>query len=244
MTNMKKTAIVTGAAKGIGLGIAKEFCARGYQVYGTYVSDYTKEELAVLEEDGFRLIKSDVADPEACRVFVDEIMENTKTIDVLVNNAGMTRDRLLLRMNEEDFESVLKTNLAGAFHMIKAVMKPMIKKRWGRIINISSVVGLAGNAGQTNYAASKAGLIGFSKSAARELAARNITVNCVAPGFIRTEMTDILNEDIKNMHLASIPLKRFGEVSDVAKAVAFLASDDAGYITGQVINVCGGMVMN
>ena len=239
----KKTAIVTGAAKGIGLAIARELQICGYTVYGTYVSDYNPEEITALERDSFRLLRFDSSVQEDCRAVADRAVEDTGRIDVLVNNAGITRDDLLLRMSGADFEKVLDTNLTGAFYMMSAVTKTMIRQRYGRVVNISSVVGITGNAGQTNYAASKAGLIGLSKSAAKELASRNITVNCVAPGFIATDMTDVLKDDCKEAILNQIPMKRFGEPSDVAKAVAFLVSENAGYITGEVLSVCGGMVM-
>ena len=239
----KRIAVVTGATKGIGLSIAKELVEKGYKVYGTYVSDYKKETLALIEEENLILLRCDASSAESSQAVIDSVVEKEGCVDVLVNNAGITKDGLLLRMDSEAFDTVLQTNLVGAFNMTKAVTRHMMKKRQGRIINISSVVGITGNAGQANYAASKAGLIGFSKSVAKELASRNITVNCVAPGFIKTDMTDVLKDEIKDALLTQIPLKRFGEPSDVAKAVTFLASEDASYITGQVIGVCGGMVM-
>ena len=239
----KKTAVVTGASKGIGLAIAKELCQRGYEVYGSYVSRYSEEEIGALEEDGFHLLKADVSVPEEAQLLVDKVLAEHGSLDVLVNNAGITKDNLLLRMTAEDFSRVLDVNLTGAFNTVKAATKPMMKQRAGRIVNITSVVGLTGNAGQANYAASKAGLIGFSKSVAKELASRNVTVNCVAPGFIRTDMTDVLKDEIKESIRKDIPLGRFGEPSEIAKVVAFLVSDDAAYITGQVVNVSGGLVV-
>lgn len=239
----KKAAIVTGATKGIGLAIARELCETGYQVVGTYVREYAQDEIAKIEQPGFCLWRCDSSNSKECETLINRVMEEVGSIDVLVNNAGITKDNLLMRMSPEDFENVLFVNLTGAFNMAKAASKIMMRQRQGNIINISSVVGLIGNAGQSNYAASKAGLIGFSKSLAKELSSRNIRVNCVAPGFIQTDMTDVLNDKIKDAILQQIPLGKFGQPEDVAKAVAFLVSDHAKYITGQVLNVCGGMVI-
>jgi 3-oxoacyl-[acyl-carrier protein] reductase len=189
------------------------------------------------------LVQANVADKDAVEQMVGAVVEAFGTIDILVNNAGITRDGLLARMKDEDFEAVVDTNLKGVFYCTKAVAKLMMKKRSGRIVNMASVVGLTGNAGQTNYAASKAGVIGFSKSAAKELASRGITVNMVAPGFIATDMTDAMNEKAKEAVLGTIPMKRMGQPEDVANAVLFLVSENASYITGQIVNVDGGMVM-
>ena len=239
----KKTAIITGAAKGIGLAIARELSERGYQVVGTYVHDYSKETIEKLTNTNFQLYQSDTTCPTQCEELVNRVHSEYGSVDVLVNNAGITRDKLLLRMEADDFSKVLETNLTGAFHMTKAVAKIMVKQRHGKIVNISSVVGIVGNAGQINYSASKAGLIGFSKSLAKELASRNINVNCIAPGFIQTDMTEELSDKVKDSIMQQIPLRKFGAEEDVAKTAAFLVSDDAKYITGQVLNVCGGMVM-
>ena len=188
-------------------------------------------------------VKGDVANFEDCENFVKQVIERFGQIDVLVNNAGITKDMLLMRMKKEDFEQVIDTNLVGTFNVTKNVVPYMMKARSGRIINISSVVGISGNAGQTNYSASKAGIIGFTKSLAKEIASRNILVNAVAPGFIETNMTDVLKDDVKQEIAKNIPLKRMGTAQDVANVVKFLASDDSSYITGQVINVDGGMLM-
>ena len=188
-------------------------------------------------------MQCDVADFEACENMIKTMIETYGHLDILVNNAGITRDGLLMKMSEEDFDAVLNTNLKGAFNCIKHISRQMLKQKSGRIINISSVSGVLGNAGQANYCAAKAGVIGLTKSAAKELASRGITVNAVAPGFIKTEMTDVLKDDIKKAIMENIPMKAFGETEDIANAVAFLASEEARYITGQVISVDGGMAM-
>lgn len=242
-----KTALVTGASRGIGRAIALRLAAEGARVAINYAGNVkaAEEVKAAIEAAGGTAIlcRADVADSAAVEAMVADVAEEFGAIDILVNNAGITRDTLLMRMKDEDFAKVLDTNLKGVFYCTKAVAKLMMKKRAGRIVNMASVVGLVGNAGQTNYAAAKAGVIGFSKSAAKELASRGITVNAVAPGFIGTDMTADLPESVKEKALSDIPLGRAGQPEDVANAVLFLASDQASYITGQVVHVDGGMVM-
>lgn len=242
-----KTALVTGASRGIGRAVALRLAEEGARVAINYAGNVkaAEEVKAAIEAAGgtAMLCRADIADSAAVEAMIEEIVKAFGAIDILVNNAGITRDTLLMRMKDEDFEKVLDTNLKGVFYCTKAVSKLMMKKRAGRIVNMASVVGLVGNAGQTNYAAAKAGVIGFSKSAAKELASRGITVNVVAPGFIGTDMTAGLSEAVKEKALADIPLGKMGEPKDVANAVLFLASDQASYITGQVVNVDGGMVM-
>ena len=242
-----KTALVTGASRGIGRAVALRLAEEGARVAINYAGNVkAAEEVKVaIEAAGgtAMLCRADIADSAAVEAMIEEIVKAFGAIDILVNNAGITRDTLLMRMKNEDFEKVLDTNLKGVFYCTKAVSKLMMKKRAGRIVNMASVVGLVGNAGQTNYAAAKAGVIGFSKSAAKELASRGITVNVVAPGFIGTDMTAGLSDAVKEKALADIPLGKMGEPKDVANAVLFLASDQASYITGQVVNVDGGMVM-
>ena len=243
----KKVAVVTGASRGIGAAIARELAAAGMYVVINYCGSEEKaQELKTeIERNGGEasIYKCDVSDNVACKEFIGNVIAEYGHLDVLVNNAGITRDGLLMRMSEEDFDKVLDTNLKGTFHTIRAALRQMIRQRSGRIINMASVVGVSGNAGQANYAASKAGVIGLTKTAAREVASRGITVNAVAPGFIETDMTEVLPEKIKEASAAQIPLGKFGKAEDVANAVAFLASEDAGYITGQVLHVDGGMVM-
>ena len=242
-----KTALVTGASRGIGRAIALRLAAEGARVAINYAGNVkaAEEVKAAVEAAGGAAIlcQADISDSAAVEAMVADVVKEFGTIDILVNNAGITRDTLLMRMKDEDFAKVLDTNLKGVFYCTKAVAKLMMKKRSGHIVNMASVVGLVGNAGQTNYAAAKAGVIGFSKSAARELASRGITVNVVAPGFIGTDMTAVLPEAVKEKTLAGIPLGKMGEPEDVANAVLFLASDQASYITGQVVHVDGGMVM-
>ena len=242
-----KTALVTGASRGIGRAIALRLAAEGARVAINYAGNVkaAEEVKAAVEAAGGAAIlcQADISNSAAVEAMVADVVKEFGTLDILVNNAGITRDTLLMRMKDEDFAKVLDTNLKGVFYCTKAVAKLMMKKRSGRIVNMASVVGLVGNAGQTNYAAAKAGVIGFSKSAARELASRGITVNVVAPGFIGTDMTAVLPEAVKEKTLAGIPLGKMGEPEDVANAVLFLASDQASYITGQVVNVDGGMVM-
>ena len=242
-----KTALVTGASRGIGRAIALRLAAEGASVAINYAGNTAKAEetKAAIEAAGGKaaLFQADVSDSAQVEQMVAAVTETFGAIDILVNNAGITRDGLLMRTKEEDVAAGLDTNLKGIFHVTKAVSKLMMKKRAGRIVNMASVVGIMGNAGQTNYAAAKAGVIGFTKSAAREFAARGITVNAVAPGFIATDMTAAMPEKAKEATLAAIPLRRMGEPEDVANAVAFLVSDQASYITGQVVKVDGGMVM-
>ncbi|MAF27208.1 MAG: 3-oxoacyl-[acyl-carrier-protein] reductase [Gemmatimonadota bacterium] len=239
-------ALVTGAARNIGRAIATRLAADGFDVACVDMTeDSLTETVAEVESLGRRAVAvaADVSDPESSRAAVDATMEAFGRVDVLVNNAGITRDGLLLRMSEEDFGLVLSVNLKGVFHFSKAAARPMMKQRSGRIINISSVIGLRGNAGQSNYAASKAGVIGFTKSLAQELASRGILVNAVAPGFIGTAMTENLPESVKEGMLKSIPLGKLGTPENVAGIVSFLASEDSSYVTGQVLTVDGGMVM-
>lgn len=242
-----KVAVVTGASRGIGREIAMTLAKYGATVIVNYCGskERAEEVVGMIKEQGGNAIayQADVADAKATEAMFADIMAEYKKIDILVNNAGITRDNLIMKMSEEEFDQVVDTNLKGSFNCIKQVTRPMLKQRSGRIINISSVVGVIGNIGQLNYCASKAGIIGMTKSAARELGSRGITVNAVAPGFIQTEMTDVLPESAKEMALAQIPLKKFGEVSHIAETVAFLASEKAAYITGQVIQVDGGMGM-
>ena len=244
----KKTALITGAARGIGRQIAIELAKDGYDVAINYRT--MNEELENLKsqiENDFGvnviLVQGDVSNFEDAEKIVKETIEKLSKIDVLVNNAGITKDGLLMRMAKEDFKKVIDINLIGTFNVTRNVIPFMVKQKSGRVINISSVVGVAGNAGQTNYSDSKAGIIGFTKSLAREVASRNILVNAVAPGFIATDMTNALNDAQKENINNQIPLKRIGTAQDVANLVKFLASDDASYITGQTIHVDGGMIM-
>ncbi|HIW54430.1 MAG TPA: 3-oxoacyl-[acyl-carrier-protein] reductase [Candidatus Ruthenibacterium merdigallinarum] len=242
-----KCAVVTGGGRGIGRAVCLALAAQGADVVVNYAgsAEAAGETAKACRALGVRAIavQADVADEAQAAALVETAVREMGGVDILVNNAGITRDGLLLRMSEDDFTRVLDTNLKGAFHCMKAACRGMMRRRAGRIVNISSVVGVRGNAGQANYAASKAGLIGLSKSAAKELASRGITVNCIAPGFIDTAMTAALPEAVKEKLLAEIPMGRFGAAEDVAAAAAFLASDAAAYITGQVLCVDGGMAM-
>ena len=242
-----KAALVTGASRGIGKAIALELARQGADVAVNYAgsADRAAEVVKEIESLGGKAIaiQGDVADSKRVTEMVQETIQTFGRLDILVNNAGITRDTLLMRMKEEDWDAVINTNLKGVFLSTKAVTRQMMKQRSGRIINIASVVGLAGNAGQANYVAAKAGVIGLTKTTARELAPRGITVNAVAPGFIETDMTGALPEGVAGDMLGQIPLGRFGAPEDVAKLVGFLASDDASYMTGQTLNVDGGMVM-
>jgi 3-oxoacyl-[acyl-carrier protein] reductase len=241
-----KIALITGATRGIGKGIAEAFAKNGASVAFTYVS--SDEKARALEAELMALgvkakgYKSDAGDFKAADDLVNQVLVDFGTIDILVNNAGITRDTLLMRMSEQQWDEVMNANLKSVFNMVKAVQKPMLKARKGSIINMSSVVGVKGNAGQSNYAASKAGIIGFTKSIALELGSRNIRSNAIAPGFIETEMTAALDEKVIQQWREGIPLKRGGSVEDVANLCLFLASDMSAYITGQCINVCGGML--
>ena len=242
-----KTAVVTGGSRGIGRAICEELARGGANVVLCYAGNEAAaaETVSACEALGAKAlaVKCDVADGEQVKALMDEAVKAFGRIDILVNNAGITRDGLLMMMKEADFDAVISANLRGTFLCMKAVARTMMKQRYGRIVNLSSVVGLRGNAGQVNYAASKAGVIGMTKSLAKELASRGVTVNAVAPGFIDTDMTAAMPEAAKTATLASIPMQRLGAPEDIAKAVAFLASDGAAYITGQVIAVDGGMAM-
>jgi 3-oxoacyl-[acyl-carrier protein] reductase len=248
MTNLSgKTAIITGASRGIGAEIARKMAEAGAKIVVNYSGSQAKAE-AVVEEiksNGGEAIavKADVADAVAVKAMVEQTMQAFGSVDILVNNAGITRDNLMMRMKDDEWDDVINTNLKGVFICTKAVTRQMMKQRSGRIVNIASIVGVMGNAGQANYVAAKAGVIGLTKTTARELASRNITANAVAPGFITTDMTDKLGEDIQKSMLAQIPLGRFGKPEEVAKAALFLASDDASYMTGQTLHLDGGMVM-
>ncbi len=244
---MKKIAFITGATRGIGKQIAITLAEAGYDIAINYRKENeelknTKQEI---EQTGAKCLslQGDVSNYDDCERIAKQIIEEYEKIDVLVNNAGIIKDTLLMRMKKEDFEDVINVNLVGTFNMTKNVIPYMMKNRRGRIINISSVVGVSGNAGQANYAASKAGIIGFTKSLAKEVGSRNILVNSIAPGFIETAMTDVLKEEIKEEIAKTIPLKRMGKAQDVANVVKFLASEESSYITGQVIHVDGGMLM-
>ncbi|MBM7643425.1 3-oxoacyl-[acyl-carrier-protein] reductase [Streptococcus loxodontisalivarius] len=239
-----KNVFVTGSTRGIGLAIAHKFASLGANVVLNGRSAISQELLDSFKDYGVTVlaISGDISDSQDAKRMVAEATEALGSIDVLVNNAGITNDKLMLKMTEEDFESVLKINLTGAFNMTQAVLKPMSKARQGAIINMSSVVGLVGNVGQANYAASKAGLIGFTKSVAREVAARGVRVNAIAPGFIESDMTDAIPEKMKDAMLVQIPMKAFGQPEQVADVTVFLASQE--YLTGQVIAIDGGMTMN
>lgn len=239
-----KIALVTGGTRGIGKGICQKFAEEGATVVFTYLSSDEKAKALQSElGENSLAVKSDAAQLEQAEELVNQIVEKYGQLDVVVNNAGITRDNLLMRMKEEDWDAVMNTNLKSVFNVTKAVQRTMLKQRSGSIINITSVVGVQGNAGQANYAASKAGIIGFTKSIAKELGSRSIRCNAVAPGFIETEMTEALDENVVDEWRKSIPLKRGGTPEEVANAVTFLASDMSSYVTGQTISVCGGMLM-
>lgn len=242
-----KTVLITGGSRGIGKAVAMKFAENGYQIIINYVSDKTdteqlKKELLQVGAADILLIKADVSNSEDVKNMVKESIEKFEKIDVLVNNAGITKDNLLMRMSEEEFNKVIQINLKGTYLVTKEVTRYMMKKKKGSIVNLASVVGVAGNAGQCNYAASKAGIIGFTKSVAKELASRNIRANAVAPGFIETDMTNVLKDEIKENINSQIPLKRMGTAREVAELVYFLGEDSSSYITAQTINVDGGMI--
>lgn len=246
--NDNKVALITGGSRGIGEKIAERFAQAGYNLIINYVSNIENvEELEAKIKGNANIeilfIQSDVTSFESCENMVNEAIKKFGHIDVLVNNAGITKDTLLMRMKEEDFDKVINVNLKGTYNVTKNVIPYMMKQKYGKIINISSVVGVSGNAGQANYAASKAGIIGFTKSVAKELASRNILANCVAPGFIKTDMTDVLSDSVKESINSQIPLKKMGTAEEVANAVYFLGNEKNTYITGQVLNVDGGMLM-
>lgn len=237
-------ALVTGASRGIGAAIAASLAAAGATVVGTATSEAGARGISDTLADNGRGIVLDIADPDSVQAAIANILKDEGSPTILVNNAGITRDNLLLRMKPDEWDDVLSTNLSGVYRVCKACLRGMMKARKGRIINISSVIGVTGNAGQSNYAAAKAGIIGFSKSLAREIGSRNITVNVVAPGFIDTDMTRVLSEDRRDAMLSQIPLGRLGEGDDIASAVLFLASPAGGYITGETLHVNGGMLMD
>ena len=241
-----QVALVTGASRGIGAAIAHELAARGMTVIGTATSDAGAEKISasLAGKAASRGARLDVNDVAAAEALIDEIVKTHGGLHVLVNNAGITRDMLAMRLKDEDWDAVLDTNLKAVFRMSRAIMRPMMKQRHGRIVNITSVVGASGNPGQANYAAAKAGVAGMTRALARELGSRNITVNCVAPGFIATDMTEVLPEEQKKALMSQIPLQRLGQPQEIAHAVAFLASPEAGYITGSELHVNGGMFMN
>ena len=238
---MSKIVLVTGASRGIGLEAAKHFSKEGYKVIGTSRGDFNLGQL--IGDDSAISVQLDLTSKESIKNLFADLKSKDLLPSVLVNNAGITKDQLFLRMKDEDWDDVIETNLNGLFRVTKAFIKPMVKNKFGRVINISSVAGLMGNSGQVNYSSSKSAIVGFSRSLAKELGSRNITSNVVAPGFIETDMTTFLNNDEKVEVSKNIPMKRFGTVEDVAKCIVFLASDEANYITGQTISVDGGLFM-
>lgn len=240
---VKQVALVTGASRGIGKAIAERLAKDGFFVVGTATSDTGAEAISAYLGENGKGFKLDVADANSIAEVIKTVTDELGSPTVLVNNAGITRDNLLMRMKDEEWDSIINTNLTSVFRMSKAVLRGMMKAKTGRIVNISSVVGATGNAGQANYAAAKAGMVGFTKSMAKEVGSRNITVNTVAPGFIDTDMTRELSDDIKNNLLSSIPLSRLGAPEEIAHTVSFLVSEGAGYITGETIHVNGGMYM-
>ena len=238
---MSKIVLVTGASRGIGLEAAKHFSKEGYKVIGSSRGDFNLGEL--IGDESAISVQLDLMSKESIKNLFEDLKSKDLLPSVLVNNAGITKDQLFLRMKDEDWDDVIETNLNGLFRVTKAFIKPMVKNKFGRVINISSVAGLMGNSGQVNYSSSKSAMVGFSRSLAKELGSRNITSNVVAPGFIETDMTTFLNDDEKVEVSKNIPMKRFGTVQDVAKCIVFLASDEANYITGQTISVDGGLFM-
>ena len=238
---MSKIVLVTGASRGIGLEVAKLFSKEGYKVIGTSRGDFNLADL--IGDNSAMSVQLDLMSKESINDLFEELKSKDTLPSVLINNAGITKDQLFLRMKDKDWDEVIETNLNGLFRVTKAFIKPMVKNKFGRVINISSVAGLMGNSGQVNYSSSKSAMVGFSRSLAKELGSRNITSNVVAPGFIETDMTTFLNDDEKIEVSKNIPMKRFGTVEDVAKCILFLASDKANYITGQIISVDGGLFM-
>ena len=238
---MSKIVLVTGASRGIGLEVAKHFSKEGYKVIGTSRGDFNLGEL--IGDDSAISVQLDLMSKQSIKNLFADLKSQDLLPSVLVNNAGITKDQLFMRMKDEDWDDVIETNLNGLFRVTKAFIKPMVKNKFGRVINISSVAGLMGNSGQVNYSSSKSAMVGFSRSLAKELGSRNITSNVVAPGFIETDMTTFLNDDDKAEVSKNIPMKRFGTVEDVARCIVFLASDEANYITGQTISVDGGLFM-
>jgi 3-oxoacyl-[acyl-carrier protein] reductase len=247
ISDSQRVALVTGASRGIGQAIALALANQGYFVIGTATSEGGAQAIGQALSDGSltgKGMRLNVTEPGACEALIADIVKAYGRLDVLVNNAGITRDNLALRMKDDEWQDVIDTNLTAAFRLDRAVLKPMLKARWGRIIHITSVVGTSGNPGQMNYAASKAGLGGLSRSLAREVGSRGITVNCIAPGFIQTDMTDALSEDQVKALVEQIPLQRLGTASDIAASVVFLCSEGASYITGSTLHINGGMVMS
>jgi 3-oxoacyl-[acyl-carrier protein] reductase len=244
MTIDRRVALVSGASRGIGSAVAQELAKRGFYVVGTATTSEGAQRISQTLSSNGEGVVLDVCNNQNIESLVKDLFEKHKHIDALVNNAGITRDNLALRMSQEDWHSVINTNLSAVFALTQACIKPMVKSRYGRIVNITSVVGAAGNAGQANYCAAKAGVVGMTKSLAHELGSRGITVNCVAPGFIETDMTASLNEEHRKVLSKKIPLGRFGSVNDIAHAVAFLTSEEAGYISGSTLHVNGGMYMS
>ena len=243
-----KTAIITGGSRGIGKGIVETFAKQGANVAFTYLSSEAAAQQFETELNAMgikaKAYKSDASDYAQAQSLIEQVIEDFGSVEVLINNAGVTKDNLMLRMSEDDWDKVMNINLKSAFNLTKAVIKPMMKQRLGSIVNISSVVGVSGNAGQANYAASKAGMLGFTKSIAKELGSRNIRCNAIAPGFIATEMTEELADNVRDAYLANIPMKRFGTPEEVANACVYLASDLSAYVSGQTINVCGALNVN
>jgi 3-oxoacyl-[acyl-carrier protein] reductase len=240
---IKKIAMVTGASRGIGEAIAKELALKGYYVIGTATSAAGADKISSYLSDSGEGVVLDIKNSEAVDSLVQSLADKNMAPSILVNNAGVTADNLLLRMTDEEWSDVIDTNLTGVFRLTRACLKNMFRARWGRIVNVSSVVGFTGNSGQVNYSATKAGVVAFARSLAQEMASRGITANVVAPGFIQTDMTDVLPDMVKEELMKRIPMKRLGKPEDIAKAVAYLVSDDASYLTGQTLHVNGGMYM-
>ena len=249
MSDTTKVALVTGGSRGIGEAIVRRLVNDGYDVHATYVSDSSEEKAQAISHDlesangSVTFHRSDVSKEDEAAALIEAVVQQSGRIDGLINNAGITRDGLIMRMSSADWDNVIQTNLTGVFYLCKAVTRPMMRQRAGRIVNLGSIVGLGGNAGQVNYSAAKAGLVGLTRSLARELASRNVLVNCVAPGYVETDMTDKLSDEQRAAFTDSIPLRRGASGAEIAGVVSFLLSDDSSYITGQVINVDGGLAM-